>query len=305
MLLLLKNCLGCACLLGLLASAGCSDPATTNLYANMDRALEIRGDLGVSGGGGADAEASANAQQPVGWATLRGVFRIDGQAPAPVAIKIDKDVEVCSPGGRQVFGEEIVVGPDGGIGNVVIYLTSKISDDEPWTHPSAQPGKTDEVAFDQKECIFLSHVLAMQVTQPLKILNSDPVGHNTNLKPNKNSGFNQTIPVNGSTVYKFSAEEPAPFRVSCSIHPWMGAWIITRKNSYFAVTRDDGAFELPNLPAGVDLEFRVWQEKMGFVQDVTVDGQSAKWGKGRFSVALDPQDENKNQLDIRIAASAF
>jgi len=301
----LKQCLVGTALLALTVSAGCGNPTTTKLYANLDRANEIRDGLGVGGAVAAESGSQLQVADPVGWATLRGAFRVDGDAPAPVAINVVKDIDICSPGGKQVFGEEVVVGPDGGLGNVLIFLTSKISDDEPWTHPSAQPGKTDEVIFDQKSCVFLSHVLALQASQPLRILNSDPVGHNTALNPSKNSGFNQTVPANSSVIYSPSKEEPRPFRVSCSIHPWMGAWVITRKNSYFAVTRDDGGFEIPNLPSGVELEFRVWQEKAGFVQDVTVNGEATEWSKGRFTINLDPRDENKNQLDVSIAAATF
>lgn len=301
----LNKCFGLLCLLGLLTCVGCSDPATTNLHANVDLALEIREGLDVSGDLDGAAEESGSIQEPVGWATLRGRFSINGERPLPVAIKIDKDIEICAPSGKSVFSQDLVIGENDGIGNIAIFLTSKISPEEPWTHPSAKPGKTDEVVFDQKGCRFLSHVLALQASQPLKILNSDRVGHNTNLQPKKNAGFNQNVPTGGSATYQPTAQEPAPFRVSCSIHPWMGAWIMTRKNSYFSVTREDGGFAIPNLPAGVDLEFRVWQEKLGFVQNVMLDDQSTTWSKGRFSKKLDPQDENKNQMNVQIDVTTF
>ena len=191
------------------------------------------------------AQASAqSAQQPTGWATLRGRITIDGQAPSRQPLAVNKDTDVCAPGGKSVLSEAVVVAADGGIKDVLIFLQSDIPDQEPWTHASAQPGKSGLIDFDQEHCVFLTHVLAMQTTQTLNILNSDPVGHNTNMSPDRNTSFNSTIPVGGRGVYQPRTEERQPFPVTCSIHPWMQAWIIARDNSYFAVTKPDGSFEI-------------------------------------------------------------
>ena len=61
------------------------------------------------------------------------------------------------------------------------------------------------------------------------------MGHNTSLKPKKNTAFDQTIPAGASTVYQPKAEEDQPFPVACAIHPWMKSWMIMRGNGYFAV----------------------------------------------------------------------
>ena len=74
-------------------------------------------------------------------------------------------------------------------------------------------------------------------------------------------------------------------------------------NPYFAVTKADGSFEIANLPAGVELEFRVWQEKAKYLREVTVGGESQKWSKGRFSLTLEP-DQAEN-LEVAIPAAAF
>ena len=272
----------------------------------MTRAIEIRNTLGDGAAASASEGGPANdGAKPTGWATLRGAFKVVGDVPKPAALTVDKDVDVCAPGGKQVFGEELLVDTDGGIKNVVIYLTSKLPAEEPWSHPDAAPGKTDDVEFDQKECLFLSHVLALQTSQTLKIMNSDPVGHNAKMNPKENAPFNQIIPGNAAIPYKFNVQEASPVSVACSIHPWMNAAILVRDNSYFAITADNGSFEIPNLPAGIDLEFRVWQEKSKFLGDVTVNGQATRWKKGRFTINLDPANNNKNSLDVTIDASVF
>ena len=281
---------------------GCGGGRSNGPKVSSKRVEEIRVSLVGSGGAAAGGSAAATSdQQPTGWATLKGRFVLDGPAPQRQPLKVDKETDVCAPGGKPVLSEAIVVDSSGGVKDVVIYLTSKISEDEPWTHPSMKPGvSTDKVDFDQKACIFLSHVLAMRTGQTLNILNSDPVGHNTNMAPQKNPGFNQIIPSGTAGItYTPSSEENAPFPAACSIHPWMGAYILVRNNGYFAVTAPDGSFEIPNLPAGVDLEFRVWQEKTKFVQNVTVDGESQKWGKGKFTKVLTDGD-NEMSVSIRL-----
>ena len=136
---------------------------------------------------------------------------------------------------------------------MVIYLR-----DASRVHDSAKP-KADGVLFDQKECVFLTHVCALTVGQTLDIKNSDNVGHNTNIAGKKNT-FNQTIPAGATIPFKVQKEEATPAPVNCSIHPWMSSYLLPRENGYFAVTAADGTFEIANLPAGEKLDFQVWHE---------------------------------------------
>lgn len=72
---------------------------------------------------------------------------------------------------------------------------------------------------------------------------------------------------------------------------------------YFAVTDANGSFSIANVPAGVELEYRVWHEKAGYLQEVTVGGATEKWSKGKFKRELAAGDDVK--LDVVIDASAF
>jgi len=285
-------------------AGGCGRKLPKNVSPDLEVAKSLRAELAAGGGESESSDSpSAAAATPTGWATLSGVFKVTGDRPAAATLSVDKDQGVCAPGGKQVLSQEFVIGPDGGLGNVLIFVSQKLPDDEPWTHPDAKPGKSDEVVFDQKECVFLTRLVALQASQPIRIKNSDPVGHNTSLKPKKNPAYDQTIPSNAAGLYQPKAEEDQPFPVACAIHPWMKAYMITRKNSYFAVTKPDGSFEIPNLPAGVELEFRVWQERLNFVQDVTVNGSGEKWAKGRFKRTLTPGETTK--LDVQLAGGLF
>jgi len=261
------------------------------------------------GGGASDTAATAAVvAEPTGWATLKGTFKLNGAPPAPTPLSVTKDHEVCAPGGKQVVSEELIVdSATNGIKDVLIYLTSpgKFPVGDPkWEHSDYAATATAMLEYDQKNCIFLTHLFAMRSKQKAKVKNSDPVGHNTNIQATgRAASINATIPSGESTPYEPGGEAPEPFNVSCAIHPWMSAKMIVRDSPYFAVTKPDGSFEIKNIPAGVPLEFRVWQEKGKFLQDVNLDGKPEKWSKGRMKVTLQPGEEK--ELKVVVDAGVF
>jgi hypothetical protein len=252
-------------------------------------------------GGGSGGAAAVALAEPTGWATLRGVIKVNGAPPPrePLSNAVSHDdAAVCAPNGRAPLAEEVVVGPDGGLSGVAIYVGTPIPLDNPkWLHESYASQRGTEVIFDQKNCIFLTHVAAMWTEQTLKILNSDPVGHNTKIDTKGGARpFNQTIGVQGSTTYEPGGEERAPAPVSCSIHTWMKAYLLPRDNPYFDVTDDTGEFVIENVPAGVELEFRVWQPRLEFADKVSVEmnGQPREISKGRLKLTLEPGESTLN-----------
>jgi hypothetical protein len=273
----------------------------------MERALEMRAML-TSSSAAAQSEASeAAAQQPTGFGTLRGRFVFEGPIPARTPLRVDKDIEICAPGGATVYSQALVIDEaTKGIKDVVLFA-DKVP--EAWCHESARPGAvTEPFVFDQKDCVFLTHVSAFQVAQPMQILNSDSVGHNTNMKPAKNPPLNALIPREGVT-YQPRTAESQPFEANCSIHPWMSAWVLIRDNGYFAVSQPDGSFEIANLPAGVPIELKVWQEKAKsrFLGAVTLDeGEGAKqvtWKRGSYVVTLEPDEQR--EIVVTLGPDAF
>lgn len=281
-------------------ASGCGSQMELGPVANARAVSEIRSAIGGSEAG-ADAGGAAG-PTGTGWATLRGRFIYDGTPPTMPPYQVNKDTATCAPGGHAPPQQTLVVdGGTMGIKNVAIYLR-----DASRVHDSAKPSE-DLVEFDQKECVFLSHVRGILVGQSLDIKNSDPVGHNTKIDGRSNR-FNQTIPAGEAIAYKIQREEATPAPVSCSIHPWMSAYLLPRDNGYFAITADDGSFEIANLPAGEELEIQVWHESAtgagGSLVVTTPDAKALKWSnKGRFTIKLEP-DEVK-ELEITVPASAF
>jgi hypothetical protein len=157
--------------------------------------------------------------------------------------------------------------------------------------------------LDQDGCRYTPHVFGVRVGQPIEIINSDPTLHNIHAMPKANPEFNNGQPIQGMKMtHTFKAKEVmVPFK--CDVHGWMNAYVGVLDHPYFAVTKEDGSFEIKHVPAGVPLEFRVWQAKSKFLQDVSVDGKPEKWNRGRFKVTLKP-DEPKT-LDVVVDAKVF
>lgn len=291
----------------LAVAAGCGPQLPVNLAPNMKRAELIRAEIDT--GGSAAAAAGPALVEPTGWATLTGTIKLVGAAPAEDPLKVTQDLGTCAPGGKAPVAGTVQVGADGALANVLLFLTTSTPADDPkWEHPDYAANKEATVAhpFDQKNCLFLERIFPARATQTIIVKNSDNVGHNANIQPKSGAKpENFTIPGGQSVNYTPGGATNDPFPVSCSIHPWMKAWMITRPNPYFAVSDKTGAFKIDNLPAapGLKLEFRGWHERAGYLQKVTVDGQPVTWKKGRFELELEP-GATKN-LEITIDATAL
>jgi hypothetical protein len=274
---------------------GCQRPSELGAVANLDRASKIRDALKGDGGGAAAAAAPVG----TGWATLKGTFTFAGDPPQMPPYGVNKDHEICAPGGEAPPQELLVVDPaTKGVANIAIYAR-----DVSRVHEESGPS-AEELVFDQKVCVFLTHVFGMTVNQPVSIKNSDPVGHNT--KIDGQNFFNQTIESGGAVPWTAQREEALPQSVKCSIHPWMQAYILPRENQYFAVTAKDGTFEIPNLPAGEKLELQIWHEYAagGSLVVDSPEAKELKWSKkGRITVTL--EENETREITIAVPPTAF
>jgi hypothetical protein len=279
--------------------AGCGPPQLLGPVANARSAADIRKVLTSSESAGGEEQVAATTG--TGWASLKGRFVYVGDPPQMPPYNVTKEPEICTENGRPPAQEFLLVdGSTKGIKNVLVYLR-----DASRVHESAQPS-AGEVVFDQKECKFLSHVFPLAVGETVDIKNSDHTGHNTKIGGKMN--FNQTIASGASVSFKPQKEEATPAQVTCSIHPWMLAWMLPRENKYFAVTAQDGTFEIANVPAGEPIEIQVWHEHSANPSGLVVaspEAKALKWtNKGRFTVTI-PEGQTLDLGQIKVPASAF
>jgi hypothetical protein len=291
----------------LVVIAGCGQKLPVNRAPNLVRAEIIRADIDA---GGAAAAAGPVLVEPTGWATLTGRFKVNGTPTPDQPLKVDKDQNVCAPpGGMAPVAGTVLLSGDGGLKNVLVFLSTNTPADDPdkkWEHPDYAANKEATLAhpFDQKNCVFLDRIYAMRATQTTSVKNSDSVSHNANIQPRSGAKVdNFNIPPGGAVNYKPGGATNDPFQVTCSIHTWMQTWMISRPNPYFAVTDADGNFKIENLPAaeGLKLEFRGWHERAGFLGAVTVNGTAATWKKGKFELELKPGDTQNLEVTLDAA----
>jgi plastocyanin len=202
--------------------------------------------------------------------SVKGAIALDGVAPKNEPIKMNADPVCMRENKDPQFQATYVVGSDGkSLGNVFVYVKDGLGNyiyDTP----------TDPAKIDQKNCRYHPHVFGMRVGQPLEILNSDPTLHNIHALPKGNSEFNTGQPVQGmKTTHTFDKPEiMVPFK--CDVHGWMNAYVGVLNHPYYAVTAEDGKFELKDLPAGT-YTIEAWHEKLGAQeQKVTLAEKESK-----------------------------
>jgi len=219
--------------------------------------------LALAGAIVAGAAATASAE---GWGTIKGQVVLDGDVPKPVAVNVDKDKDACLKNGPILKEDLVVNSKNKGVKWALVYLISDtgFKGDVP-VHPKLKAIKAKVVDLDQPCCKFEPHLLAMRQGQTLVVKNSAEIAHNVNILGGaRGPNVNQIVPSKGKFELKDIVARPIPIQVKCDIHPWMGGKIAVLKNPYFAVTDDDGKFEIKDAPAG-DFRLVVWHEKQGWV----------------------------------------
>jgi hypothetical protein len=269
--------------------SGCGDQTTDKDTAVLVKAPDVKTSAGApsgtGGGSRAATESSAASKAPTdtanaapvtekGWGTLKGRVVFGGDAPQPPVLqavgKAEKDPEVCAKT-TPIVSEKLVVNPaTKGVKNVFVYLQRPTAVNEE-AKKAALAQKPD---FDQKNCTYIPHALAVMVGETVTVKSSDPTNHNVNFQL-KNLTENPLIAPGTTKDITPGSAERAPGPVSCSIHPWMMAYWLVLDHPYFAVTDENGNFEIKNAPAGPQ-KVVVWQEATSYVTPSSGESVSIK-----------------------------
>ena len=206
------------------------------------------------------------ANPPAGSGSISGKVTYTGTPPKMKPIDMSKEPTCAKQHTTPVTTENVVTGPGNALQWVVVYISAG---DQGTSTPS------QAVRYDQKGCEYIPHVLPMQVAQELQIYNDDQTSHNIHPLSKANPEWNKSQPP-GSPPIDAKYEKPEFIPVKCNIHPWMHGYFVVLNTSHYAVTGEDGSFDLKGLAPG-KYTVTAWQEQYSTqTQEVTITGSETK-----------------------------
>ena len=212
-------------------------------------------------------KSEAAAPAAAGSASLSGKVAFEGTPPKAEKVKLNADPK-CAAMHKEGLERVAVKVTNGGVADVLVYVKSGVK--------GTYPVPTDPVLLDQQGCDYHPHMLVLRAGQPLKIRNSDDTLHNIHPRPTLNEEFNIGQARQGMEKEKNLGKPEVMIPVGCDVHPWMRAYISVLDNPFFAVTKEDGTFEIKGLPAG-EYEVEAFHGKLkSQAQKVTVKDGEAK-----------------------------
>jgi hypothetical protein len=241
---------------------------------------------------------------PDGWCHIRGRVVFDGD-PIPKQKLIPKS------GGA--YTEDWVVNPaNRGVKNVVVWLAPEPTAAE-WDRLKERgPNRPRDFPNFKPDQVFpgltrvggrlllhegdvrahVPHVQAVQAGSTIVIRNATTVPDNPKWESRYNGNGNPLVPPMRDQVIKNVKPERFPIWFTSSLYPWMKAYIWVFDHPYFAVTDDDGEFEIKLAPKG-NLRLFIWQQQTGFRGGID----------GRFGEAIQVPSGRLSLGDVKLKAA--
>jgi plastocyanin len=202
-------------------------------------------------------------------ANVAGTVKFDGPAPKRTVLSMVKEPSCAAIHKTPPLAEDVVVGPDGALENVVIYISEGLPD-MVWDAPPTP------VTLSQDGCTYSPHVIALQTGQKLRIVNADKTSHNIHPMPSGNVEWNKSQPSGVPPFEESFARQEIGIPVKCNVHSWMRAYISVLRHPFFSVSNEKGSFQIKNLPPG-NYTVTAWHEKLGTsTQKITAGAGESK-----------------------------
>ena len=202
-------------------------------------------------------------------ANVAGTVKFDGPAPKRTVLSMLKEPSCAAIHKTPPLAEDVVVGPDGALENVVIYISEGLPD-MVWDAPPTP------VTLSQDGCTYTPHVIALQTGQKLRIVNDDKTSHNIHPMPSGNVEWNKSQPSGVPPFEESFARQEIGIPVKCNVHSWMRAYISVLRHPFFSVSNEKGSFQIKNLPPG-NYTVTAWHEKLGTsTQKITASAGESK-----------------------------
>ena len=143
------------------------------------------------------------------------------------------------------------------------------------------PAPKEHSRIDQKNLMFVPHVLPVLSGTTVDFMNSDDVLHNVFCPDKCCDKFNLgSWPKGQFKSYTFK-EPGCAATLLCNGHPEMEGHVYVVETPYYAVSAKDGSYEIKNVPPG-KYTLKIWHEKLKG-QDVAIEVSD----KGNATVDFD------------------
>jgi len=183
--------------------------------------------------------------------TISGTVKWSGPVPHALTFPITKDPQICDPESNKTADlERLIVGPQGGVANTIVYLKNIIS------------GKALELPeqrrhLNQKHCRYIPHILLVPQNATLTMMSSDATLHTIHM--DGAATFNLPFPFTDREIRR-AMSTPGLVHLRCNGgHVWMNAEMMVVSHPYYAVTDESGSFEFTDVPPGT-YQIVAWHE---------------------------------------------
>jgi hypothetical protein len=186
--------------------------------------------------------------------TISGTVKWSGPVPRSAEFPITKDIPICDPDSKKTTDlERLIVGPQGGVANTVVYLKNI-------TSGKAMDLPEQRRHLDQKQCRYIPHILLVPQNSALDMMSSDATLHTIHM--DGAATFNLPFPFPGRVTSR-TLQTPGLVNLRCNGgHVWMNAEMFVVSHPYYAVTDESGRFEFTNVPPG-SYQIVAWHEGWG------------------------------------------
>jgi plastocyanin len=180
--------------------------------------------------------------QPTG--SVKGTVIFEGEAPERLQLRRDTD-PYCAKVDK--LAEDVIV-TKGKLKDVLVRVKNGSLPAGPAQKPPPPPAPA---VIDQKDCTYAPHVLGLVAGQKLAVRNSDGTFHNVHGTIDGKQVWNKpAAPNEPALALDGSARAGDVIDIVCDVHPWMHAYAVVQDHAAFAVTGEDGVFELPRSAPG-------------------------------------------------------
>lgn len=183
--------------------------------------------------------------------TISGTVKWAGPVPHNLDFPITKDPQVCETDGKKTADlERLIVGPQDGVANTVVYLKN-ITSGKALILPEQQRH------LDQRHCRYIPHILLVPQGGTLTMVSSDATLHTIHM--DGAATFNLPFPFPDRPTSR-EMSTPGLVHLRCNGgHVWMNAEMMVVSHPYYAVTDESGRFEFTDVPPGT-YQIVAWHE---------------------------------------------